>query len=102
VDALLKDAEEMFTAAWNGGEDCEMAILVSPQGAIHMLPCSGWGLEPLRIHHGASTAYRIRRSGGTVSLEARSGSESCTLRAERPAAAVRPMLMDFPRYSTVH
>lgn len=98
VSPLMKHAEEIFTAAREGGrEDCEVAILVRSDGGIHMLPASGWELEPLRLHHGARAAYRLSRAGGGVRLEARSAEESCVLQSGR-AGPARSVLPDFPQY----
>lgn len=100
VSAFLKDAEEIFQTARQGGrEDCELAILVGRDGGIHMLAGSGWELEPLRLHHGAKAAYRITRNGGGVRLEARSADEACLLQA-KPAQPWRATLPDFPQYLT--
>lgn len=95
----MKQAEEIFQAAHAGGpDDCELAILVGRDGAIHMLAESDWGLEPLRMHYGPEAIYRIRRSGGQVRLEARSWGESCVLQSGRPDPPLRTALPDFPRY----
>jgi hypothetical protein len=103
VSAFLKHAEEIFATAREGAQDdCELAILVSSEGAIHMLPASDWELEPLRKHHGASAAYRISRTCGRVRLEARSGSETCTLQSEQPAYVLRSAIPDFPQYVTIN
>jgi len=99
VSPFLKHAEEIFSAARQpGAENCEMAILVSAEGAIHVLPASGWELESLRIDRGARAAYRITRQGGSVRLEARSAGESCLFEAQKPAPAWRAGLPDFPQY----
>jgi hypothetical protein len=99
VSAFLKHAEEIFAAARTAGpEDCDMAILVNRDGGIHMIAGAGWELEPMRLHYGASAAYRVNRSGGQVKLEARRANESCTLVAEPAAHAMRHGLNDFPQY----
>jgi hypothetical protein len=97
VGTFLQHAEEIFTAAREGSEDCELAILVGRDGGIHMLAAADWGLEPLRLHHGAQTAYRISRGGGRVRLEARSGMQTCLLEAA-PRRRVSAQLADFPQY----
>jgi hypothetical protein len=107
VSSFLREVEEIFAAARQGGpEDCDLAILVSGDGGIHMVAGSDWGLEPLRVRHGATTAYRIARNGGHVRLEARSADYSCVLRSDQhgrprghPGCAIIP---DFPRYLTIH
>ena len=102
VSAFLKHAEEIFAAARTAGpEDCDMAILVNRDGGIHMIAGTGWELEPMRQHYGASAAYRVNRSGGHLKLEARRANESCTLVAEQPVLAARYGLTDFPQYLMV-
>jgi hypothetical protein len=99
VSAFLKHAEEIFAAARTAGpEDCDMAILVNRDGGIHMIAGGDWPLEPMRLHHGASAAYRVSRSGGQVRLEARRANESCTLVAEKPVRTAGWGLPDFPQY----
>ncbi|HEY2016537.1 MAG TPA: hypothetical protein VGH38_23700 [Bryobacteraceae bacterium] len=104
MSPFLKHAEEIFLAAQQGGrEDCEFAILVGSDGAIHMLPATGWELEPLRIEQGARAAYRVTRAGGRVRLEARSADESCVLQAkpEKKASPWRAQIPEYPRYQTI-
>ena len=100
VSAFLKDAEAIFQTARGSRDDCELAILVGRDGAIHMLAASGWELEPLRMHHGAKAAYRITRNAGAVRLEARSADEACLLQA-KPVPPWRAALRDFPQYLTM-
>jgi hypothetical protein len=103
VSPFLRHAEEIFLAAREGGpEDCEMSILVSRDGNIHMLAGSEWELEPLRLYHGARAAYRISRKAGGVRLEARSADESCLLQTKQPRSLTPAMLPDFPQYLTIH
>jgi hypothetical protein len=103
VSAFLRHAEEIFAAARTAGpEDCDMAILVNRDGGIHMIAGADWDLEPMRLHYGASAAYRVNRNGGQVRLEARRANESCTLLAEQPVRTIRRGLADFPQYLMVN
>jgi len=102
VSPFLKHAEEIFQTAKEGGlDDCEMSILVSREGNIHMLAGADWELEPLRRHHGARAAYRISRKSGGVRLEARSADESCLLQTRQPARLLPALMPDFPQYLTI-
>jgi hypothetical protein len=76
-------------------------VLVGPDGGIHMVFGSDWGLEPLRQHRGARAAYRVTRSAGSVALEGRSAGASCRLEATRPARALFGPLAQIPCYQTV-
>ena len=89
VNAFLRNAEELFEAARQGtGEDSRVAVLVGPEGGIHIVFGSDWALEPLRQHHGARAAYQITRSAGRVALEGRAAGASCRLEVSRPARAL--------------
>jgi hypothetical protein len=99
VSAFLEHAEEIFaTARTAGAGDCDLSILVNREGGIHVIADGGWQLESLRAHHGASVAYRVHRTNGSVRLEARSATQTCVLAAERPELGLMPPLHDFPRY----
>jgi hypothetical protein len=103
VSSFLREVEEIFATAREGGpEDCDLAILVSRDGGIHMVAGSDWGLESLRVRHGATAAYRIARNSGRVRLEARSADQSCVLRGDRRGHPVCATIPDFPRYLTIH
>ncbi len=91
-------AEQILeTARQAEGEDCLLSILVGQDGGIHMVAESEWGLEPLRMYHGARAAYRVTRRGGCVQLEGRSDEEACLLQAGPPATPNR-LWTDFPQY----
>ena len=96
VGAFWTDAENLFEtarqASQSGSPDCDWAILIGPQGDIRMLDAAGWALSSLLARHGAETAYRVTREGGRVCLEGRSGSQTCLLKSESPAAAARHLL----------
>jgi hypothetical protein len=99
VSALLKNAEEIFaTARAAGADDCDFAIFVRHDGALHMVSSADSPLESLRACYGAAAAYRVQRAHGRVRVEARNGGSSCLLTAASPERALRPALADFPRY----
>jgi len=100
VSAFLKQAAGIFeTACEARGENCDWAILVNAEGGIYMMPASGWATEPLRLHAGARTAYRVSRRDGEVEVEARSGGESCSLRRESAKGRLA-IGFDLPQYIT--
>jgi hypothetical protein len=101
VSPFLKNAHEIFDTARGSAEDCRMAILVEPDGAIRMCPSAGWDLECLRRHHGAAMAYNVTRSGSQVRVEARSGTEHCTLETAGPARLPWWNTGSFPQYRLI-
>jgi hypothetical protein len=99
VSAFLKNAEEIFAVAQHAGPDGgEFAILVNRDGGIHMLEMAGWELEPLRQQYGAQAAYRVTRTCGQVRLEARTSTESCMFKGDKPARCLSYSIPDFPQY----
>lgn len=96
MGAFWTDAESIFETAQQsslaGSPDCDLAILIGPEGGIHMLEASGWALSTLLAHHGAQTAYRVTREYGGVRVEGRSGGQTCVLRSEAPADTARRLL----------
>jgi hypothetical protein len=100
VSALLKQAAGIFeTACEAGGENCDWAILINAEGGIYMMPAAGWATEPLRLHAGAPTAYRVSRRNGEVTVEGRSPDESCNLRRDSPQRRLG-IGFDRPQYVT--
>lgn len=96
MGAFWADAESIFEtarqASQSGSPDCDLAIVIGPQGGIQMLDAAGWALSSLLVQHGAKTVYRVTRDRGSVRLEGRSGSETCLLRSESPAETARRLL----------
>ncbi len=102
VSPFLQNAEEIYSTAREAGpEDCEMSILVSRDGSIHMLAGEEWALEPLRLHHGARAAYHVSRKNGEVKLEARSMGESCRFESRPKARILSVIAPDLPQYLTL-
>ncbi len=79
-----------------GSPDCDLAILIGPQGEIRMLDAAGWALSGLLAEHGAKTAYRVTRERGQVWLEGRSGGDTLPA-AQRIPGCGRPPPAGIPR-----
>ncbi len=96
MEAFWADAENLFEtarqAAQSGSPDCDLAILIGPQGEIRMLEAAGWALPALVACHGARTVYRVTRERGCVRLEGRCGPQTCLLRSESSAETARQLL----------
>jgi len=101
VSPFLRNAHEIFAAARQGAEDCHMAILVEPDGAIHMCSSEDWDLECLRRHHGAAVVYGVTRCGTRVRVEGRSLAEQCTLETSSAGRLAGIGIGNFPQYRLV-
>ena len=100
MSSFLRNAEEIFaTANQGGGEECELAITIGPEGEIQIICDSDWNLEALRAHHGAREVFRVTRNSRRVRLEARSGAQHCVLEDETPRLRMRETSIDFRCYA---
>jgi hypothetical protein len=84
---------ETAEAAAARGETCtEITILIGQDGGIQMLAESDWPLDSLAYLHGAKAVYRVSERRGSVRVEAREGSRTCTMESRSPAETARRML----------
>jgi hypothetical protein len=82
----------ILEAAESAGSCSDMTILLSPEGAIHMIADSDWPLDSLSWHHGAKTAYRVSEQRGSVRVEGREGSRTCVIESVKPMQIARFLL----------
>jgi hypothetical protein len=90
VEAFLSDAAQILDAAQAAAvarQDCDLAILVGPQGSIRVVEADGWATDSMRAHYGADRAYRVTRRSGKVRVEGRSFGLKCLLESEAGAAS---------------
>ena len=88
----MDDAESLFQAASGASEPTDLAVTLSDGGGIRITDAAGWDLLALQLHSGAATVYRISRNRHGIRVEGRSGSRSCVLTAEPPAATAQRLL----------
>lgn len=104
MSPFLEQAAAIFGTAGESHEQCDWAILLSPEGAIRVTDGTGWELEGLRLDSGAAAAYRVTRRAGGLKVEGRRAGERCVFESRLPrvcAPAPRPLLApDFPLYLT--
>jgi hypothetical protein len=92
VSRFADQAATILEAAESAGACSNMTILISPEGAIHMIADSDWPLDSLTAHHGAKTAYRVSESSGSIRVEAREGLRTCLMESAKPSQIVRFLL----------
>ena len=92
VSGFLQDAEGILETAQAAASHSDFTILISPEGTIHMLADSDWPLASLAQHHGSRTLYRVSRNSGRVSVEGRSGNQTCRLETESCQSVARRLL----------
>ena len=97
VSAFLENAQRILATATGGSE--ELAILIDASGAIHMIAGADWPLDRLMAHHGAREGFRVSRQSGTVRVDGRSRTESCSLASGGSRLAPPSWMQDRPAYS---
>jgi len=86
---ILETAESVLRA---GQTPSEVSILVSAEGAIHIVADSDWPLDSLQREHGARSAYRVSPASGRVAVDGREGSRTCHFEVSTPARTARFLL----------
>jgi len=100
VDTFLLNAQHILNVAKSdsSGEHSEFALLIRPDGGIHMIMESELTLDAAAIATGAKTAYRVTRSRKGVRVTGSEGDRHCQLEeGVRPRIAAE-LLRDQPLY----
>jgi hypothetical protein len=66
----------------------DLAILIDDRNGLRMIDGSGWQLEALRTEYRATTAFLVKRTPSSVSVQAQSGSDSCRLQRSTVATTL--------------
>jgi len=101
VNAFLENAQKLFDVARadSSASNTDFALLVRPDGGLHLIMESPLSLEAAAIHAGARTAYRVTRSSGGVRVMGRDGDRQCVLEDRAQARRVsNELLRDQPLY----
>src|SRR5215831_5320330 len=101
MDPFLENAQQIFDVARSGGsgETGDFALLIRPDGGLHLVMESPLSLDAAAIYGGARTAYRVTRvSGGGVRVEGRSGSQECLIEQRAAHHTSKELLRDQPLY----
>jgi hypothetical protein len=103
VDTFLENAQRIFEVARmdSGAETSDFALLVRPDGSLHVIMETEMNLDVAAIENGARTAYRVSRSRGGVRVSGRNGESRCELSCESGKRRFSPMglLRDQVLYS---
>ena len=92
---ILETAESVLRA---GQTPSEVSILVSAEGAIHIVADSDWPLDSLQREHGARSAYRVSPSTGLIAVDGREAGRTCHFEAAVPARTARFLLNAIPSW----
>jgi hypothetical protein len=105
VDTFLENAQRIFDVARadSGAENSEFALLVRPDGSLHIVMESSMNLDAVAAENGARTAYRVCRSRDGVRVSGQNGTSRCELSCELSSVrsgmpAKSALLRDQPLY----
>lgn len=86
MDAFLENAQRIFDVARSDGgtESGDFALLIRPDGGLHVVMESTLSLDATAADCGAQIAYRVTKTvGGGVRVFGRTGNRECVLE-QRP------------------
>jgi hypothetical protein len=108
VNTFLENAQRIFDVARtdSSAESADFALLVLPDGRLHMIMESPVSLEAAVAHAGARAAYVVSRSRHGVRVTGRGSGQECVLKSESAGVgvpgshcrAVSELLRDQPLY----
>jgi hypothetical protein len=103
MDVFFQNAQNIFDVARSGASDesADFALMIRPDGGLHLVMDSPLSLEAAAVHGGARTVYRVQRFNGKVRVTGQMPGRTCVLedagcKPSRPA-----VLRDQPLYSVV-
>ena len=98
MNAFLENAQELFDVARadRGADHTDFALLVRPDGGLHLIMESPLSLDAAAIHAGARTAYRVTRNCDGVRVTGREDARQCIIEDRRPT---RDLLRDQVLYT---
>jgi hypothetical protein len=100
VDTFLRNAQEIFEVARAGGERADWALLIRPDGGLHLLMETPFSLDSAAAYAGARVAYRVTRSERGVRVTGQNGAQTCVLQEGSTAGFRRNALRDQALYFT--
>lgn len=97
ADVFLANAQRIFDVAKSqaGSPDEQFALMIRPDGGLHLMMETTLSLEAAAVAVGAESAYLITRTNGEVRVEGRRRGERCLLEKHH---AITDMLRDRPAY----
>jgi hypothetical protein len=100
VNTFLDNAQRIFDVARTGGgaESSEFALLIRPDGGLHVIMEPPVTLEAAAIYAGASAAYHVSRSPGGVRVTGRACGQHCVLESGNNRRVGSELLRDQPLY----
>lgn len=100
MDSFLNFAQEIFDTARaeHHPETADFALLILPDGGLHMIMEGAFALDSAAAQWGARAAYRVTRTEAGVRVEGKRGIQSCVLSEERGCEFRKALLRDQPFY----
>lgn len=88
---------ETASAAREAGPS-EIAILIDDRNGMRIVDAAGWQLDALQREYSAKTAYTVKRTSGSVVVEASSGVDQFTLKKNLARNPLAAMAVNIPHH----
>jgi hypothetical protein len=106
VSQLFRRAESILqVAASPGANAAPTAIVLDRAGQLRVLNQDGWTRSGLIEEFGAREVYMVKKRAGTVTVEAWSANDHCTVSTKEPGNAwsdLMPVHAGLPYAATLH
>jgi hypothetical protein len=101
VDHFLRNAQELFdvASADRSGDPTDIALLLRPDGGMHVIMDTPFALDSVAASRGARVAYRVTRTEASVTVVGQKDGRSCILQGASAGSFQRTALRDQPLYS---
>jgi hypothetical protein len=100
VDAFLSNAQEIFDVAssGHGGDQTDFALLIRPDGGLHLIMDTPFTLDAAAASEGAQVAYRVTRTDRGVRVCGQNGNRTLVLEKTTQDLFRKELLRDRPLY----
>ena len=101
MNTFFENAQRLFEVARadSSAENTDFALLVRPDGGLHLIMETPLSLEAAAIHAGARTAYRVTRTRDAVLVTGRNAGQQCSFEDRTRSKRVSgELLRDQPLY----
>jgi hypothetical protein len=101
VEHFLRDAQEIFDVAMadRSGDAVDIALLIRPDGGMHVIMDSPFALDSAAASNGARMAYRVTRTERGVTVRGQKDGRTCVLQGCAARSFQKTALRDQALYS---
>ncbi|MDQ1469532.1 MAG: hypothetical protein QOJ99_1012 [Bryobacterales bacterium] len=88
-----------MASADRSGDHADIALLIRPDGGMHVIMDTPFALDSAAASNGAMLAYRVTRTEAGVRVVGKKGGRTCVLQGSSAVSFQKAALRDQPLYS---